>query len=118
MVLAASGGEPFAPVQLQKAVFLLSRALRAITGEQLYRFSVGPYGQYDAAVYRDVETLQRQGLVVSERRLRREIYAATTSGIERAGRFVSQVPASLLEAVRRDVRWVLELSFRELVRAV
>ncbi len=48
LVLAAAGGEPFQPVQLQKALFLLSRKIPpSFLGPDFYHFEPYNFGPFD-----------------------------------------------------------------------
>jgi hypothetical protein len=117
LALAAAGGQPFTPVQLQKSVFLLCQAAPKNLAAQRYQFASCGYGPYDAAVYRDAEALEAQGLATVNRRGRWVMYAATPAGVERAEKIAPRVPAIVLDHLRSSIKWVRGLSFRDLVHA-
>ena len=61
-ILAASQGRPFTPVQIQKAVFLVTRNLPDLVDRgpnfEFVRYDDGPF---DQAVYSEAESLARLG---------------------------------------------------------
>src|SRR5687767_6333882 len=61
-VLAASEGRPYTPVQIQKAVFLVSRnAGQVIDDGEGFNFRPYDYGPFDSAVYSEAERLMTAG---------------------------------------------------------
>jgi hypothetical protein len=57
LVLAAAGGDPLTPVQLQKTLFLLEKERPEVSGRNYYRFTPYAYGPFDSRVYADAEIL-------------------------------------------------------------
>ena len=63
LVLAAAGGKPLSPLQLQKSLFLVGYDLAKLVGADFYTFRPFDYGPFDATVYQDAEEQAAQGLV-------------------------------------------------------
>jgi hypothetical protein len=105
LALTAGRSSQLSPAQLQKTMFLVSRAVRAAAGIRLYEFSSSDHGQYDLAVYRDTEELAYEGLVCVDRVGRRLGYAATSWGAIRAEAIAARVPPPLRQRVRTAAAW-------------
>ena len=64
MMLATAEGGPFTPVQIQKAMFLLSQEAGEIfDNKSRYDFQPYDYGPFDSGVYTDIGGLHSEGLV-------------------------------------------------------
>lgn len=63
VLLAVAAGRSLTPVQLQKSLFLISQGLPGGEGPS-YEFDAYHYGPFNAAIYRDAEELQEDGLVI------------------------------------------------------
>ncbi len=120
LALAAAGGEPLTPVQLQKSLFLLGAKLPDEVGDSFYEFSPYNYGPFSSDVYADAEELSERGLVRIEHKPGRTWveYAATPEAIQRTRelhRVASERAVAYLESA---VHWCRKLTFRQLVEAV
>jgi len=93
LVLAAAGGKPLTPVQLQKTLFLLEKKLPEAIGDDYYDFAPYHYGPFDSTVYDDARALRDEGLAVigPPAHGRWSEYAATPAAIEAADRIRSQM---------------------------
>jgi hypothetical protein len=121
LVLAAAGGKPLSPVQLQKTLFLLEKKLPdAIDPSQFYRFTPYHYGPFDSRVYDDARSLRDEGLAVVAPSVhgRWSEYAATPDAMEEAEGIKAQLSPRVSDFVDTLVDWVQALSFEELLRAV
>jgi uncharacterized protein len=121
VILSLANGEPFTPVQIQKALFLASdKARDAFRPDSHYNFQPYDYGPFDWQVYADVEMLERHGLaqIGLNPDGRWKTYAATGSGIAAAQRFSERLTPNQIEMLRRIVRLVRSLSFTELVSSI
>ena len=64
LVIAQEIGEVITPIQLQKAVFLVSREELEGLRKPRYRFRPYHYGPFSKEIYVDAEELHEQGLVL------------------------------------------------------
>ncbi len=120
LAIAAAEGESLSKVQLQKALFVLSRKLPGEIGEPFYLFEAYKYGPFAVAAYEDAEALATQGFVTISPASSPEgdKYVATPAGLERAQsvrREVSPKAGAYLHAL---VAWTRRLLFSEVVEAV
>src|SRR5580658_189044 len=87
LVIAAGGGAPLSPVQLQKSLFLIGENLTAsqLCVKKFYPFRPYDYGPFNAQIYRDAEELDFEGFIVvsSDSRPYRR-YSVTDGGLARA----------------------------------
>ena len=122
LAIAAAEGEVLSPVQLQKSLFLLSRNLPNLVGEDFYTFRPYNYGPFSIEIYHDAKTLASEGLVsiqeAPEQRWKK--YRATPAGLERAVHLVrsEDVPEVAVRYLRTAVAWTRSLSFNELLRSI
>jgi hypothetical protein len=120
MTLAAAGGQPLNPVQMQKCLFLFQDAFpRAAQGDG-YTFGAYHYGPFDRQVYYDAENLARQGLASVARAEPGgwKVFAATPAGLAQAAALAHEAPARELAHLSALVTWARKLSFAQIVRAV
>lgn len=121
LTLDASGGKPYSPVQLQKALFLLKNEEpgKEVRGEY-YNFSPYNYGPFDAAIYSDARTLSDQGLISIETRpdQRWPNYLITAAGKERAAELKKEASARAVAYLQVLAEWIHEISFQQLLKAV
>ena len=120
LVLAAARGGSLQPVELQKALFLVSRNVPANERRDFYKFRPYDYGPFCGAIYSDADTLQLLGLVEIDHpaRARYRQYRATPVGIERANELRRKLGRETVAYLDRMVAWVQRLPFNELVRAI
>jgi len=109
-----------APVQLQKALFLITRNLsEAQRGGASYQFRAYDYGPFDSAVYSDAEALQRDGLIrITNGNQPFRTYSITDLGAMEAHRLRLSLAPEVADYLDRVGDWVRGLSFGELVRAI
>lgn len=120
LALAAADGQQLSPAQLQKSLFILSRAMPEADRVQFYRFVPYHYGPFNSDIYADAELMQRSGLVSIGRRQGRRWaeYEATSAGLDRAKVLEGNAPSQLLEYLRRVVKWARSVTFQQLIRAI
>jgi uncharacterized protein YwgA len=121
IVLSLADGEPFKPVQIQKALFLASDKIpNAFRSESRYDFQPYDYGPFDWQVYSDVEGLERLGLaeINQEPGARWRTYAASAPGVAEGRRLAQQLTAEQRAILQTIVDLVRRLSFNELVSAI
>jgi hypothetical protein len=119
LAIAAAGGQPLSPVQLQKSLFLFQDAYREELGGNCYNFVPYDYGPFAVAVYHDAEAHQAAGHVsIMQTPGGWSQYAATPAGLDRANELATQAPQGALQHLRQLVTWARGISFQQLVRAV
>lgn len=117
-VLSTSHGREWTPVQVQKIFFLLDKKIGDRNGGPLWNFSAYDYGPFDAAVYDEIENLERSGDGVVNRPPLggMRTFALTQTGQGKGESLLRTLPfASYIEALSN---WVRNLSFDQLVSAV
>lgn len=121
VVLSLADGSSFTPVQIQKALFLASdKVPTAFAGNSRYNFQPYDYGPFDAGVYSDVQTLERQGLAQINQQpgSRWRTYSASARGVAEGRRLAGQLPPDQIEVLGRISKLVRSLSFNDLVSAI
>ena len=123
MILAAlscSNGSSFSPVQIQKLLFLIDRRIGRDLGGPFFNFVPYHYGPFDKSIYLVLDRLVGKGLMdeLAPAGLRWNLYRPTSSGKAKG----EQVLSSMRSKPRKDIadlaRYVLQLSFDDLVSAV
>lgn len=117
LVIAAAKGKALEPVQLQKALFLLAEKL-PLPRHSRYAFRAYDYGPFCAAIYSDAEELQNEGLVVVEHGGRYRRYYATAEGLDEAKALRQRLDQRSQSYLDEVIRFVRQLSFKELVEAI
>ena len=120
LVIAAAGDTGLSPVQLMKSVFLISRSGLSDLPSNFYPFFAYNYGPFHPEVYRDVEALVDEELVLEIRDAGRNWskYAATQAGFRYAENLKHQVAREFSDYVGAVVTWVQSLTFDQLLRAI
>ena len=118
LLVVDAAGEVMSPVQLQKAVFLVSKAKSGL--KSTYHFEPYHYGPFDIEVYNDADHLHREGLLlrIPSSRGSWTDTLITPMGAERARELRSTLPAKTIRKVDRLLKLIQGLSFEELVGAV
>jgi len=97
---------------------LLDRNVANQIGGPHFNFQPYDYGPFDAAVYRELEVLQRKGLVNIANYGSRRTYELTAAG-QRAGEGVlGTMPGELSNYIAQVATWVRRLSFAQLVGSI
>lgn len=120
-VLACAGGQPYSPVQLQKAVFLITENVgRVIDRGPGFRFEPYDYGPFDSSVYAEADAIQLQGgaLIAPSASGRWNTYAASDLGVARGKELLSQIGAGERDYIERVSNWVRAQTFSGLVRSI
>ena len=119
LVLAAAGGKPLSPLQLQKSLFLVGHDLARLVGADFYTFRPFDYGPFDATVYRDAEEQSAQGLVtIRSHPATKRVFSLTMTGITRVRALEPELPADAVRHCRYVVQWALSQTFQELTQAI
>ena len=124
LALCAYRGAPAGldPVRLQKGMFLLARTGQ-VPAVQQYRFKPYDYGPMSPTIYRDLDALVDEGLLVREEVPGKQWcrYAATDRGRSLAERRLGQLPENAKPTARRlyEIKQrVATASFSELLESV
>ncbi|MCC6523371.1 MAG: hypothetical protein IT373_11965 [Polyangiaceae bacterium] len=114
--LATDNCAPLTPVQAQKLFFLLDQCASNLDGPH-WNFAPYDYGPFDAGVYREMESLAREGLV-SIRLGGVRCFLATDEGARRGKAALASLPADTRSYVEQLGHWVRSLTFPQLVSAI
>jgi len=120
--LATEPGASYAPVQVQKLFFLLDENASGSLGGPQFAFEPYDYGPFDKDVYRELEELQRLGLVniasVYAGSGSRRHYSLTPAGVLEGQKALSVIPAPIRDYMTNLSAWVRSLSFAQLVGSI
>ncbi|TGD95861.1 hypothetical protein [Methylobacterium nonmethylotrophicum] len=120
-ILAAANGQPYEPVQIQKATFLVLTNLPWLVDEgPAFAFEPYDYGPFDRAVYAEAEQLARDGLAVVRPSPsgRWKTYAASDAGVARGREAMAGLAPEFAHYVDDIARWVRAQDFGTLVRSI
>lgn len=121
VMLSLSEGNPYSPVQIQKALFLAMKNVpHLIDNGPKYEFVPYDYGPFDASVYNDLRELQQEGFaeIFVAFHGRWNEYCATMDGLDRAKELKTEVDEENLAYLSQLSSWVRSLSFSQLVSAI
>jgi uncharacterized protein len=120
-ILAASGGSPYTPVQIQKAAFLVTRNLPNLVNEgPVYEFTPYDYGPFDQNVYADAEIMQHEGRVeiIRQEGARWNRYAASDLGVHHGQQILNVLRERERNYIVSLSRWIRAQTFEQLVKAI
>ena len=121
VVLSLANGEPFTPVQIQKALFLVSdKVAGAFSAHSRYDFQPYDYGPFDWQVYTDIEALAKEGMAQINQQpgARWRTYSASEAGIALGQHYAERLTDEQRSVLEKIVKLVRSLSFNELVSAI
>lgn len=117
--LAASNGQSFTPVQLQKLLFLLDRNIGSHLGGSGFDFQPYHYGPFDVNVYSTFASLEHEGLAVIENpNSSRRLYRLTESGQHEGLKILDSLDKSIAAYMGTVGQFVRSLSFAGLVSSI
>lgn len=111
----------FAPVQVQKILFLIDQNIADSLGGKQFDFAAYDYGPFDKSIYLDLTELSRLGLVEIENNNDRSLvrkYSLTVSGLRLGQEKLSSLPTKAQAYIKQVVTWAKNLSFSQLVGAI
>lgn len=120
-VLACSDGRPYSPVQIQKAIFLVTENVPGLVTEGPgFAFDAYDYGPFDSSVYTEALALRADGdAVIAPSDIGRwNTYAASDAGLERGREILDAMDEQTREYLRRVSAWVRSQSFSSLVKSI
>jgi hypothetical protein len=121
ILLAAAKGRPYQPVQLQKAVFLITRNVPGIINDgPKFNFVAFDYGPFDVSVYWEAEALRdsNEAVITLSSSGRGKTYAASEFGIAHGTELIDRLSQSVRDYIYAISVWVLSQSFGSLVRSI
>ena len=118
-ILAASGGRPYTPVQIQKAVFVVCDQLPKLVSGPGFNFTPYDYGPFDSDVYSEIIQLQQAGeaTITPSPFGNWNMYAASDTGLIRGRELLDRV-GKHREYIEKISAWVRSLSFNRLVKSI
>jgi uncharacterized protein len=119
-VLAAGPHVWFAPVQIQKLLFLVDRRIPTLIDGPFFKFVPYHYGPFDKRIYVLLEELEAEGYVKiqNDPNFRRNSYALTEAGREKGKDHLNTFPPDAVDFVKNTITFVLKTSFAQLVSAI
>jgi len=120
LVITAASDTGLTPVQLMKTMFLIGQSGLADLPSNFYSFVPYNYGPFNSDVYRDVEVMVNEGLVLEIREADRNWskYAITQAGLKKAKILKQKVTREFSDYINAVVNWVKSLTFSGLLRAI
>ena len=118
--MSTAGKQAFSPVQVQKLFFLLDQNAAPSVGGPYFSFMPYDYGPFDKEVYHALEALEKAGLVeiVGSSWNRTRLYRLTESGLRDGAAHLAGFPQDVKEYTKSLGKWVLSLSFSQLVSSI
>jgi uncharacterized protein len=111
----------FAPVQVQKILFLIDQNIADALGGKQFDFAAYDYGPFDKTIYKDLSELSKLGFVEIEdgddRALVRK-YSLTVNGLKVGQEKLHKLPSNAQSYINQVVPWAKSLSFSQLVGAI
>ncbi|MER9949948.1 hypothetical protein [Mesorhizobium sp. M0047] len=121
MMLASANGQPFTPVQIQKAMFLVSRNIPATVSEGPgFNFVPYDYGPFDTAVYNEANALSSSGfaIITPSGSGRWSNYSVSGTGQARGQELLQLLEPPIRDYIQQVATWVRSQSFGSLVKSI
>jgi uncharacterized protein YwgA len=115
---APANGSSHTPVQVQKLLFLIDKAIPNLVGGPHYDFRPYNYGPFDGSIYDELLELESDGYVEIAPERTWSSYRLTEEGQHAGNALLSNLDTKAQEFIRTASRFVRELSFRQLVSAI
>ena len=117
--LSPAFGEQHSPVQVQKLLFLMTQEIPTVTGSH-FDFQPHAYGPFDPKVYRVLEGLEDDGLVIVQpsRLAPTRKYSLTPKGQKTGEEVFASLDPRVQDYVTRASEFVRSLSFSKLVVSI
>jgi hypothetical protein len=118
--MATCGGHTFTPVQLQKLLFLIDRQVAAEVSGPHFNFKPYDYGPFDKAVYDELDSLERDGLVevIREPHLKLRKFRLRPQGEKLGSESLEKLDAKTRDYIQKISEFVRTASFPQLVSAI
>ncbi len=118
LMLISADGYSFTPVQIQKAMFILSKKMPNIFEEGHYNFKPYDYGPFDKEIYDDIRILAENGLAEITSNGRWNLYRATNEAIKESSYLIDTFKGEEYNYIKKVSNFVRGLSFAELVASI
>jgi len=116
---AASNGGIHTPVQIQKLLFLIDKSVSTMVQGPHFNFKPYDYGPFDQNVYTVLEGLCQEGSVeIIESGQTWKKYRLTPNGQKIGDNALNSIESKGQEFIREISKFVLSLSFPQLVSAI
>jgi hypothetical protein len=118
--LYASPLKALSPVQVQKAIFLISQEAKSHLPPKFYKFEKYNYGPFCQQLYNDLGVFAAHGLLAVEQPAdnRVRIYRLTATGAAQGKAVSADLSAPLRDYIERVAKWVTSLPFPDLIREI
>ena len=116
--MAAAEGDPWSPVQIQKALFLVSENIPEVKDKELFHFKPYHYGPFDAAIFELIEMMEKDGLTDTSYAFPVRKFNLVRKGHKKGKKLLDQLDDRTADYIRRVADYVHRLSFNQLVRAI
>ena len=118
--MSATKGQFFKPVQVQKFFFVLDKEIPELIEGPHFDFEPYDFGPFDKDVYQELDSLSEKGMLeisgASWERTRQ--YRITQEGLTVGSGYFDEFPVSAQNYIQSLVKWILPLSFTQLVSEV
>jgi uncharacterized protein YwgA len=120
LVIAAAGDTGLTPIQIMKSVFLIGKCGLSDLPSIFYSFFAYNYGPFNPDVYRDVEMLVNEGLVLEIRESGQNWskYMIASPGLQYAKDLKPQIAHEFSDYIDEVVSWAKSLTFNQLLQAI
>jgi DNA-binding PadR family transcriptional regulator len=120
LALASASDGRLTPVQIQKAMFLLSQEAPSFVGPDFYQFVPYNYGPFNSTIYDDLNALSRSGLVTIDQSQGRSwsAYTITGTGQQKADQIRQSIAPAMRDYTANVVSWIKSQSFSGLLRSI
>ena len=116
--LAVSKGVTHSPVQVQKLFFLIDKNVAKDIGGPFFDFQAYNYGPFDKEIYKLLQVFSTRGYIEIIRENTWREYRLTKEGQDLGEKILRRIPAEINNYLEKISKFVLSLSFSELVMAI
>lgn len=118
--MSTAGRQAFTPVQVQKFFFLLDQNASSSIGGPYFSFSAYDYGPFDKEVYHALESLEKVELIeiLGSSWNRTRLYRVTENSLRDGSTYLEKFPEDVRKYTQSLGKWVLSLSFSQLVSSI
>ena len=117
-MMAASEGDQWTPVQIQKALFLVSENVPGAKEGRPFNFIPHHYGPFDVKIFMSIEEMEKEGLAYISRGFPLRKYGLPRKGGERGRQLLENMDEKSADYIRKVSDFVHRLSFIELLRSI
>jgi uncharacterized protein YwgA len=120
LAIESASDEGLSPLQLQKSLFIIGQSQLTGLPANFYTFRPYNYGPFCEEVYQDTDTLVEEGMVFNVPVAGQSWakYIVTPKGGNRSEEIRKENNIGLVDYIAETVKWVISLTFSELLRAI